>query len=283
MLTNSGSCAEKNLRTHTASQVKRREPGILSLARAYNKLCDELATLIRRRKALPGAVAPTRIAKNGLFKVDVNDDIWKDVGLDDSEDGRDGIPLWLGSDKVRNGIRARLEVDRCLEEEICLSKECCSMQEWMIEEWRVLNEAQSTAEVDGNAEDMVHQLMLHREYLCSLCVTWQSAVGGIRCAKVMPESWGPSEEELVNAAVLKHTASYDQEDSDDDGDYDGYGELEEEEDDAELLVAAEESALADAYAQGGCTATQQLGLELGDELSASPVKTSSPRKRRRYD
>ncbi|KII82805.1 hypothetical protein PLICRDRAFT_120248, partial [Plicaturopsis crispa FD-325 SS-3] len=126
---------EKNLRTHTASQVKRREPGILSLARAYNKLCDELATLIRRRKALPGAVAPTRIAKDGLFKLDVDDDIWQDVGLDDSEDGRDGIPLWLGDDKVRDGIRARLEVDRCLEEEIRLSKERCSMQEWMIEEW----------------------------------------------------------------------------------------------------------------------------------------------------
>ncbi|KII84699.1 hypothetical protein PLICRDRAFT_117578 [Plicaturopsis crispa FD-325 SS-3] len=241
-----GNCIEKNLRSHTASQVKRREPGILSLARAYNKLCEDLASLIRQRKALPGAVAPTPISKDGLFKLDVDDDIWQDIGLEEDDSSGGDIPPWLGDDDVRDGIRARLEVDRCLEEEVRLKRERCTMQEWMIEEWNVLRVARFDA--DDSNEDLAHQLDLRKAYLCQLCVTWQGAVGGIPCAKDMPESWGPSDNDILKAAVLETTASYDESDSKDDGDYNGFGELDEEEDDAELLEVAEESALADAYA-----------------------------------
>lgn len=125
--------------------MKRREPGILALAKSYNKLCEDLASLIKRRKALPGAVPPTPMARHGLFKLDVDDDIWQDVGLSDEEGVVADIPLWLGDDDVREGIRARLELDRCIEEEDCLGKECCTMQEWMIEEWNVPKEAETDA------------------------------------------------------------------------------------------------------------------------------------------
>ncbi|KII83000.1 hypothetical protein PLICRDRAFT_76994, partial [Plicaturopsis crispa FD-325 SS-3] len=237
---------EKNLRTHAESSVKRREPGILALARAYNKLCDELVSLIKRRKGLPGAVAPARIQREGLFKLDVDDDIWQDIGLDDDENGNGEIPLWLGDDNVREGIRARLELDRCIEEEARLGKERCAMQEWMLEEWMVLKEAKSDA--DGFDEDMLYQLKLRKEYLLRLCLTWQKMVGGIVPSQPMPESWGPTLEELIDTAVLENTASYEDPEGEDDGDYAGYGEEdEEEEDDSELLEVAEESALADAY------------------------------------
>lgn len=101
----------------------------------------------------------------------------------------------------------------------------------------------------------------------------------------MPESWGPSLSQLVDAAVLEHTGSYDEFGDEDDGDYGGFGEGEEEEDDGELLEIAEETALRDAYRQAGLTATERLGLDLRDDLSSSPVKSrsSSPRKRSRFD
>lgn len=107
----------------------------------------------------------------------------------------------------------------------------------------------------------------------------------IPCAYPMPESWGPSLQELVDAAVLEHTASYDVVEEEDDGDYAGYGEGEEDEDDAELLEIAEESALRDAYRQDERSTTEKLGLDDRDDLSSSPVKSrsSSPRKRSRFD
>jgi hypothetical protein len=124
---------ERKLQGHAESQIKRREPGILQLATSYNKLCTEIASLIQTKQAPRGAVAPQVIQRDGIFKLDVDDDIWQDIGL--GYDGEDDIPLWLGDDNVRSGIKFLLQMDRCIEEENRLRKERHAMQEWMIEEW----------------------------------------------------------------------------------------------------------------------------------------------------
>ncbi|KII83586.1 hypothetical protein PLICRDRAFT_119196 [Plicaturopsis crispa FD-325 SS-3] len=276
---------EKNLRSHTKSRIRTREPGILSLAKSYNTLCDQLVSLIRKGKALPGAVAPTPIAREGLFKLDVDDDIWQDIGLDEEDNTATDIPGWLGDDKVRDGIRARLDLDRCLEEEDRLKRERCSMQEWMIEEWGVLQDGLADAVLLDDDGDMLYQLQLREEYLRRVCVTWDRAVRPIPCKYPMPESWGPSLAALVDTAALEATASYLESDQEDDGDYDGLGEMSNNEDDAELLEIAEETALTDAYRSDRRTAAEKLGVDLQDNLSLSPVKLSgsTPRKRSRYD
>ena len=51
-----------------------------------------------------------------LFSLDVDDDIWQDIGLTETDDSTDP-PLWLSDENVRMGIRAMLEMDRCQEEE----------------------------------------------------------------------------------------------------------------------------------------------------------------------
>lgn len=57
------------------------------------------------------------------------------MGLED-DDYQDRPPArWLSDDKVRQGITAMLELDRCKEEEQRLGLERCSVQEWMMEEW----------------------------------------------------------------------------------------------------------------------------------------------------
>ncbi|KIJ18798.1 hypothetical protein PAXINDRAFT_70654, partial [Paxillus involutus ATCC 200175] len=94
----------------------------------------------------PGVVAPPFILQNGIFQLDVDDEIWQDIGLDD--DAVDP-PLWLSDEDVHMGIRHLLEYDRC-EEEARLSWECAILQEWMISEW---NSVQQTRDEAGTVRD----------------------------------------------------------------------------------------------------------------------------------
>ena len=132
---------EGKLNKHTSSSVKRREPGIVNLTRTYNDLCRQLSQLIKTKKAPNGAISPEPIQRDGLFKLDVDDDIWQDIGLDDQSGP---LPRWLSDDAVREGIKALLEHDRCCEEEIRLKKERCAMQEWLLEEWVCNQQAQDS-------------------------------------------------------------------------------------------------------------------------------------------
>lgn len=104
-----------------------------------------MATLIRQTKVPRNAIAPVKIEMEGLFDLDVDDDIWLDIGLgyDDDDDEGDGSapPLWLSNDDVRAGIRAMLDRDRCLEERKRLLDERSVMQEWFSEEWKVVTMA----------------------------------------------------------------------------------------------------------------------------------------------
>jgi len=122
--------AGDKLRKHSEQQLKRKEPGIQQLARKYNLLCEDLETLIEKGTAPRGAVSPHIIEREGLFKLDVDDDIWQDVGLyEDDDDSVESIPGWLGNDDVRRGIKNSLLLDRCEEEERRLCKERRAMQE----------------------------------------------------------------------------------------------------------------------------------------------------------
>lgn len=96
--------------------------------------------MIRRGKAPVGAVAPQPIPDGGLWQLDVNDDIWQDVGLDDGSHGVEP-PSWLADEDTRAGIRSMLDYDRCCEEETRLLRERLAMEDWMKEEWDVISAA----------------------------------------------------------------------------------------------------------------------------------------------
>jgi hypothetical protein len=120
--------------------VKRREPGISQLARTYNDLCQQLRTLSEQGRAPRNVVLPQPVKIKGLFDLDIDDEIWQEIGLDDEDVP---IPAWLGDQKVRDGIKLCLEFDRCLEEERRLRRERTAMQEWMREEWACLAAAEA--------------------------------------------------------------------------------------------------------------------------------------------
>ncbi|KAE9386067.1 hypothetical protein BT96DRAFT_960651 [Gymnopus androsaceus JB14] len=120
------------------------DPGIAKLTRKYNRLCNDMATLIRQNKAPCNAIAPVKIKMEGLFDLDVDDNMWLVIGLGyDDDDKGDGSapPLWLSNDDVQAGIRAMLDRDCCLEECKQLLDERSAMQEWFSEEWKVVTMA----------------------------------------------------------------------------------------------------------------------------------------------
>ncbi|KAI6015741.1 hypothetical protein BKA83DRAFT_4031408, partial [Pisolithus microcarpus] len=106
--------SEQRLQNHTETSVKQHEPGIVKLSTNYNNMCLQMAALIHQGKAPQGSIAPVLIPRDALFKLDVDDDIWQDAGLED-DTGR-LPPAWLADEKVQSGIRSLLEL-RCCEEE----------------------------------------------------------------------------------------------------------------------------------------------------------------------
>ncbi|KAJ7240316.1 hypothetical protein B0H12DRAFT_1024705, partial [Mycena haematopus] len=136
---------DAKLHAHTESAVKRREPTISKLAGEYNKLCAELAKVIRNGKAPENSIAPVPIPREGLWQLDVDDAIFQDVGLDDHDDDYDDDPpAWLCDEKVRAGIKALLELDRCDEEDARLRRETMGLRVWFGEEWRISTVALQT-------------------------------------------------------------------------------------------------------------------------------------------
>lgn len=124
--------------------MKRREPSVLNSVKNFNELCAQMRILRQRGQAPAGAAIPMEINREGVFALDVDDNIWQDVGLDDDDDGQ-AIPPWLGDENIRRGIKLRLELDRCLEEVARLQKERCTVQEWFMEEWNATRSARSAA------------------------------------------------------------------------------------------------------------------------------------------
>jgi hypothetical protein len=136
--------------------------------------------------------------------------------------------------------------------------------------------------------DLAYQLDVRQRTLCRMCVTWQRNVRGIPCEWRMPNSWGPSEERLRDAARYEVIASLedgddlqewgrrhgnlhnDSEDSmDDESGRDDDGE--------ELVEAVEAAALLDAYREG----EGNDGIWVSDDGASVVSRTASPRKRAR--
>lgn len=262
------------MRTHTESAAKRREPGIVKLATTYNDICRQIQKLIASGRAPAGALTPQIIARDGLFKLDVDDDVWQDVGLED-DDYRSTPPRWLSDDKVRRGIAALLEHDRSQEEEHRLGKEKCAMQEWFSEEWRSVEIAKDAAcelaigfsnalaliqENLASDAAMLYHLDLKAQSLCRLCVTWQAKIAPIRCPKLLDTCWGPTERQLRDAAAYEVTADWgviDESSKEDGIEHSAHEEYEDDLSDGlhdpsdylagELLDSVEVADLADAY------------------------------------
>jgi hypothetical protein len=280
---------ERKLHSHTETQIKRREPAITQLTKSYNDLCGQMENLVKAKKAPINAVVAERIPKDGLFKLDVDDSIWQDIGL---EENVGVMPAWLSDGKVRDGIKAMLELDRCKEEEVRLKRERCALQEWFLEEWGCVQLAIRSAQSDEDP-DLVYQLELHLKYLLRLCAGYQPSLRSIPCA--LQTSWGPSQKDLADTLSAEYHSGWDtahsvadatvvEEDEVDRSENEEWGEIENEDDD-DLLEAVEALALANAY-QDGEDKIYEVWRGRSQYTDQSVYKRSnsvSPRKRSRRE
>lgn len=86
-----------------------------------------------------GSVVPPWLDALVLFCLNVDDNIWLDVDVEDE----DGItPPWMSDDGVCASIPALLELDRVAEEQERLDAEERAMKQWLHEEAKCLVEAQ---------------------------------------------------------------------------------------------------------------------------------------------
>ncbi|KAF4602848.1 hypothetical protein EYR40_006066 [Pleurotus pulmonarius] len=193
---------DKKAHRQTEDAVKRREPTIDKLARQFNKLCDEMESLIKAKKAPRGSRPPAKIDMKGLYSLDVDDDIWQDVGLQDEDDASTGPPPWLSSESVREGIKGVLAKDRCDEEDTRLVHERCALQEWFSEEW-LINEKCIEETKDNKPKN--YQFIRRRTELINLCALWQSSLDGLRLGDNLLPAWGPSDEDILTADVERYT------------------------------------------------------------------------------
>ncbi|KAJ3720488.1 hypothetical protein C8R42DRAFT_696783 [Lentinula raphanica] len=181
---------DRKVRTHTEDAVKRRDPGIQSLARQYNNLCKKMKELVDLRRAPQNALVPQQIPMKELFNLDVDDVIWQDVGLDDTAD-HENPPAWLTDEDVRSGIKGILLRDRCDEEMKRLEYECFALRSWFHEEWSVVNDC-----IEATTHpDLMYQLEQRKRDLIRLCVIWRRALQPIPLLQDISD-WGPSALEL---------------------------------------------------------------------------------------
>ncbi|KAG1770140.1 hypothetical protein EV702DRAFT_1202555 [Suillus placidus] len=208
---------EHKLNSHVNTAIQQRNPTIQKLVSSYNSLCADLSAVIRQRRSSPNAIAPNPISPAGIFNLDVDADIWQDIGLDDVVPEP---PDWLADEVTCAAIRL----------------------EWAIVEWDALQRARAHAS-DDNV--ILYHMDLRARQFIDLVLGWQTKVRPIPCAWPMPDCWGPSHTELANVTHMVYPDVHDDKDDvgEDRDDWEsdiGFG-------DDEFMDVLEDIALADQY------------------------------------
>lgn len=94
---------DHNMLEHTSKVIKHRYCTVKSLVAKYNKHQESMKKLRGRGSIPQNAVIPPSINMKDLFSLNVDNNIWQDIGLADDEfDGN--VPPWLGDETIRNRI-----------------------------------------------------------------------------------------------------------------------------------------------------------------------------------
>ncbi|KAJ3529279.1 hypothetical protein NMY22_g9058 [Coprinellus aureogranulatus] len=153
------SASERRLQNRIRSSATKHSASIPQIVKDFNKLCDAMQDLIRKRSAPRNVKAPDKIDLKSIYSMDVDDPIWNYRGLDDNEEE---VPLWLGDEDVRNGINSLLMWQRCEEEECYLAREAFLLQTWYRQEWDRLNHAIGLSNDWGPSDDEFSSSLLRR-------------------------------------------------------------------------------------------------------------------------
>lgn len=147
---------DHSTRQHIRDALNRCVAGHTDLVKKHNALQHKLAKL---PKPHPNSIVPPPIDLDTVSKLDVDSDIWMDIGLDDPDEFGGTIPDWLGDDHTRSGIRAMHDVENCQAELDRCYQERTTLQTWFTEE----HAATARAAECASGKFSVFSLMLHNQ------------------------------------------------------------------------------------------------------------------------
>ena len=107
----------------TRKSISDRKPALLSAIKKFNRYCETLAELYNPEWTIPlPQPLPLQLGKLRRSPV-LLEDVWIDpcTGI---------VPRWLEEKDVREGIRAVLKLDRCIEEQRRLGWEADNLCHW---------------------------------------------------------------------------------------------------------------------------------------------------------
>ncbi|KAF9503661.1 hypothetical protein BS47DRAFT_1369368 [Hydnum rufescens UP504] len=159
---------DHNTMEHTTKALKRCYCSVKSLVVDYNKWRLNMMKLHGWGRISKNAIIPPPIDMKGLFGLDVNNDIWQDIGLTDDEfDGT--VPPWLGDEDIQNGIWLMQEVVNCCDKLYLCDQESYSLQQWFEDKSAALMAASNACQE-------------HIQTLCDLGMRWGQAIDALNVA-----------------------------------------------------------------------------------------------------
>jgi hypothetical protein len=111
------------LHQRTLNVMKNREPAHKKAITHYNKLCAELKELHKDEYNVP----PPLPLQSSIEVLKEDPDLMQDVWIGKPSEP---IPRWVTDEKVRNGIRGILLLDRCKEERARVTLESRNLLNW---------------------------------------------------------------------------------------------------------------------------------------------------------
>ncbi|KAG6839934.1 hypothetical protein C0991_010226 [Blastosporella zonata] len=121
----------------TRNAIQKRAPALMNAIRKFNGYCETLASVYKSDWSIPlPEPLPVKLAELRESPL-----LMEDVWISKAPGER---PRWLAEPKVREGIRAMLRVDRCIEERRRLGIEADNLCRWYGRELRALRTALSS-------------------------------------------------------------------------------------------------------------------------------------------
>ncbi|KAH6886607.1 hypothetical protein BKA70DRAFT_1123120 [Coprinopsis sp. MPI-PUGE-AT-0042] len=201
-LSQMGSSSEQKLQSHVETQLQKHRPQISNLVKKYNTMCAEISQLISSRPSLQTAVAPIPVDPKSVFDLDVDNPIWDDTFM---EDDLPQVPLWMGNDDMRQGIRSHLQLLRCAEEKERLCLESQNLQGWSFNEWGKLTCAIN--QYDDNI-GLAYELSQRQVCLLRRIAIWQAQLQELALPSFDHWAWGPSQEQLAEARTINSSKDF---------------------------------------------------------------------------
>ncbi|KAF8326594.1 uncharacterized protein EI90DRAFT_2929882 [Cantharellus anzutake] len=125
-----GRVADQSLRDHVDKAVSRRSAGVDATLKKYNDKILQLAEMRGRNGVAEDAWLPSPLRKEGLYKLDVDQDIWQDCDPSQFEE----LPAWLADPCVKEGIPSAQMVVSCQSEIARCEAEHANLRQWIWEE-----------------------------------------------------------------------------------------------------------------------------------------------------